>query len=98
LSTGDGDRKSLAPATVGVVYTVVASIFRAAVHDRKLANTPCKRIKLPTVEKTRIVPLTTDQVQVLTETVPPEFRALVTLTAGTGMRQGEVLGLTRDRL
>lgn len=98
LSIGDGDRKGLAPATVGVVYTVVASIFRAAVHDRKLASSPCKRIKLPAVEKTRIVPLTTEQVETLAEAVPSEFRALVILTAGTGMRQGEVLGLTRDRL
>lgn len=89
---------TLAPSTVGVVYTVVASIFRAAVHDRKLVSTPCKRIKLPAVEKTRIVPLTTEQVEILADAVQPEFRALVILTAGTGMRQGEVLGLTRDRL
>lgn len=89
---------SLAPSTVGVVYTVVASIFRAAVHDRKLASTPCKRIKLPAVEKTRIVPLGTEQVEILADAVPAELRALVIFTAGTGMRQGEVLGLTRDRL
>lgn len=100
LSIGDEatKRKGLAPATVGVVYTVVASVFRAAVHDRKLTSTPCRRIKLPTVEKTRVVPLTTEQVEILADAVPPEFRTLVILTAGTGMRQGEVLGLTRDRL
>lgn len=100
LGTGDPDsgRKGLAPATVGVVYTVVASIFRAAVHDRKLASSPCTRIKLPTVEKTRIRPLTTAQVDMLADTVPAELRALVILSAGTGMRQGEALGLTRDRL
>jgi integrase len=50
------------------------------------------------VEKTRIVPLTTEQVETLRDAVAPEFKALVILTAGTGMRQGEVLGLTRDRL
>lgn len=100
LATGDleSGRKPLAPATVGVVYTVVASIFRAAVHDRKLASSPCARIKLPTVKKTRIRPLTTTQVDLLVESVPAEWRALVILAAGTGMRQGEVLGLTRDRL
>jgi integrase len=98
LSAGTGDRRGLKPATVGVVYTVVASVFRAAVHDRKLTASPCKRIKLPTVEKTRIVPLTTEQVETLRDAVAPEFKALVILTAGTGMRQGEVLGLTRDRL
>lgn len=100
LSSGDpgSGRRGLAPATVGVVYTVVASIFRAAVHDRKLATSPCTRIKLPTVEKTRIRPLTTAQVDLLAETLPTELHALVILSAGTGMRQGEALGLTRDRL
>lgn len=100
LSVGDVEtgQKALQPATVGVVYTIVASIFRAAVHDRKLAATPCKKIKLPTVEKTRVMPLTTEQVSALEAAVPKELRALVILAAGTGMRQGEMLGLTRDRL
>lgn len=100
LSVGDAvtGRKPLAPATVGVVYTVTASVFRAAVHDRKLAETPCKRIKLPAVEKTRVKPVTTEQVEQLAASLPGELRALVILGAGTGMRQGEMLGLTRDRL
>lgn len=93
-----GLSNTLAPSTISVVYKVVGSIFRAAVHDRKLASSPCRRIKLPAVEKPRIVPLTTDQVHTLADAVPAELRALVTFTAGTGMRQGEVLGLTRDRL
>ena len=94
----EGGRSALAPATVGVVYTVVASVFRAAVRDRKLMTTPCDGIALPEVTKTRVTPLTTAQVDVLAETVPLELRAAVILAAGTGMRQGEVLGLTRDRL
>jgi integrase len=99
LSEGvEGERAALAPATVGVVYTIVASIFRAAVLDRKLAETPCREITLPEVAKARVEPLTTEQVRVLEEHVPEGLRALVILAAGTGMRQGEALGLTRDRL
>lgn len=98
LTVDAAGRPALAPATIGVVYTVVASVFRAAVRDRKIAATPCDNIALPHVVKTRVTPLTTDQVELLADTVPPELRALVILTAGTGMRQGEVLGLTRDRL
>lgn len=94
----EGGRGALAPATVGVVYTVVASVFRAAVRDRKIASTPCDGIALPEVVKTRVQPLTTAQVDALAAAVPGNLRALVVLTAGTGMRQGEVLGLTRDRL
>ena len=88
----------LSPATVGVVYTITASIFRAAVRDRKIATTPCAGITLPKVSKAHVTPLTTEQVEILLEHVPAEIRALVTMTAGTGMRQGEVLGLTRDRV
>lgn len=94
----EGERDALAPSTVGVVYTVVASVFRAAVRDRKLASTPCVDISLPEVARTRVRPLTTAQVDVLADQVPDVLRAAVILAAGTGMRQGEVLGLTRDRL
>ncbi|WP_454158272.1 tyrosine-type recombinase/integrase [Microbacterium lacticum] len=94
----DGGRRALSPATVGVVYTVVASVFRAAVRDRKLAATPCDGIALPEVSKARVHPPTTAQVDALAEHVPEQLRAAVILAAGTGMRQGEILGLTRDRL
>lgn len=94
----DSGRRALSPATIGVVYTVVASVFRAAVRDRKLAATPCDGISLPQVAKARVQPLTTAQVDLLGEHVPAELRALVILAAGTGLRQGEALGLTRDRI
>lgn len=99
LTVGIGDERApLSPSTVGVVYTIAATIFRAAVSDRKIATTPCINIKLPEVSKTRVNPLTTAQLLLLTGAVPDELKALVTFTASTGMRQGEVLGLTRDRL
>lgn len=62
-----------------------------------MAN-PCEGTKLPTVEKRKVAPMTTEQVEVLRNELPEGLKALVTFTAGTGMRQGEVLGLTRDRL
>lgn len=94
----EGERDPLAPATVGVVYTVVATVLRAAVTDKRLVATPCTGIKLPEVTKTRVKPLTTEQVDTLADHLPADLRAIVTLTAGTGLRQGEALGLTRDRL
>lgn len=62
-----------------------------------MAN-PCEGTKLPTVEKRKVAPMTTEQVEVLRNELPAALQALVTFAAGTGMRQGEVLGLTRDRL
>ena len=42
--------------------------------------------------------MTLEAVQALTEAMPDRYRALVTLAAGTGLRQGEVFGLTVDRV
>jgi integrase len=44
------------------------------------------------------VPPTTEQVQAVRVSMPESLRALVTFAAGTGMRQGECLGLTVDRI
>lgn len=43
-------------------------------------------------------PMSTEQVEQLADRVPAELWGLASLGAGTGMRQGEMLGLTRDRL
>ncbi len=98
LSTEDGDRKALAPATVGVVHGLVAAVFKAAVRDRRITGSPCEGIRLPKQEPHRVVPPTTDDVQALADAVPARYRALVILAAGTGLRQGEAFGLTLDRV
>lgn len=91
-------RRALAPSTIQVLHAVVSSIFRAAVRDRKIMANPCEGTRLPKSEERRIVPLTTAPVDTLRNNLPDELKAIVTFTAGTGMRQGEVFGLTRDRL
>ncbi|HWI41998.1 MAG TPA: site-specific integrase [Nocardioides sp.] len=98
ISTTDDTRQALAPSTVGVVHGIVSSVYKAAVRDRRVMANPCEGTKLPTVERTQVVPPTTEQVEQLHQLMPARLRALVAFTAGTGMRQGEVFGLTADRL
>jgi integrase len=88
----------LAPATVAVVHRILAGIFKTAVRDRRIVASPCEGTKLPKVHRRRIEPMTLEAVQALTEAMPDRYRALVTLAAGTGLRQGEVFGLTVDRV
>ena len=45
-----------------------------------------------------VEPLPVETVHALADAVPARYRALVILAAGSGMRQGECLGLTVDRL
>jgi integrase len=90
--------QTLAPATVGVVHRILAAIFKAAVRDRRIVASPCVGTRLPKIHKKRVEPLPVEAVLALTEAVPERYRALVTLAAGTGLRQGEAFGLTVDRI
>lgn len=89
---------SLRPATVRVTYQHLRSVFRAAEADRIIARTPCQRITLPSIERPQVEPLTTDAVLGLEAAMPPRWRALVPLMAGTGLRPGEAAGVTVDRV
>ncbi|CAI7979453.1 integrase [Frankia sp. Hr75.2] len=88
----------LAPRTMHRVYGYLATIFRAAVTDGIIAKTPCLDINLPPVTKTRVVPLPTMAVEAIVEAAPARWRAAFVEAAGTGKREGEILGSTLDRV
>ena len=90
--------QTLSPTTLRTTFRELSSIFRAAVEDGLLNRSPCGRIALPTVEHGQVVPITTEQVQQLADAVPARYRALIVASAGLGVRQGEALGLTVDRV
>lgn len=89
---------TLAPATVSVIYRHVSAVLKAAVGDRRIASSPCAGVSVPKPKRTKVVPLSTEQVTGLAATVPERYRALVVVAAATGMRQGELFGLTVDRV
>jgi len=87
-----------APATVALIYGYLSTIFKAAVLDRLLVESPCREVRLPTVETRKVVPLTPEQVEALVSELPERYRGLVLLVAGMGLRQGEALGLTVEHV
>ncbi|HET6753276.1 MAG TPA: site-specific integrase [Jiangellaceae bacterium] len=87
-----------APGTVEVIYAYTSAVFKAALLDRVVSSSPCVTIKLPERQRQRIVPLTTDQVGVIAGRVDVRYRALVLVAAATGLRSGELRGLTVDRI
>lgn len=93
-----GRSTMLAPSTVENTYVWFSTIMRAAVVDRLIPASPCVGIKLPRVERMQVVPLTTQQVVALAAAAPARHRALVVLAAGSGLRQGELLGLNAERI
>jgi integrase len=90
--------QDLAPSTIGVVYSFVAAIFRAAVRDRLIVSSPCVDIRLPEREPKRVDPIATEKVEALIAAMPERHRALIVLAAGTGLRQGRRLASTWRRL
>ena len=90
--------QSLAPRTVENAYKLLSAIFAAAVEDRVVATSPCHKVVRQAAERRDVVPLPLDRVLATADAISPRLRALVLLSVGTGLRQGEALGLTVDRL
>lgn len=93
-----GRAEVLALSTVEVVYRIFAAILNAAVDDRLIARNPCIGVRLPRQANRQVEPPTVEQVETLIAAMPDRYRPLVTLAAGTGLRQGECFGLTVDRV
>jgi integrase len=95
---GSDNGRPLAPSTVKTIHTWVGSIFSAAVSDRVIPISPCHGVRLPEVEKPRVVPWEVERVGAIVKAVPERFQALIIVGAGTGVRISEALGLTVDRI
>lgn len=92
--------KALAPSTLEVVYGYLAAIFRAAVEDRVIDVSPCPQPRkiLPKPPKTEVIPPATAEVEAIMVALPDRQRAIAIVAAGAGLRSGEILGLTVDRI
>ena len=90
--------KKLAPATLTTVYRILAMILRSAVYDRVLAESPCYKIKLPSIPPKTLQAFTPEEVGRLLDTAIDRDYAVLALGVATGMRQGEVLGLRLPHL
>jgi integrase len=93
-----GRSEVLAPATVELVYRLFSGILGDAVNDRLIVRNPAKGVRLPRRTDKPVVPPTVDQVRTVVDEMPDRYAAIVTLAAGTGMRQGECFGLSVDRV
>lgn len=90
-----GLQGSLAPNYVKVILTSLSTVLNAAVEDRKIARNPCaaRSVKAPSVGKKRVVPWAREWVAGTRAALPVEYREMVTVGAGIGLRQGEIFGL-----
>jgi integrase len=88
----------LAPSSAGAVYQTLRAMLGAAVADERIPRNPAVGARCPRIEKPPFVPLSADEVRALAGEMVEHIRAAVLLAAGTGLRQGELFGVTVDRV
>lgn len=83
---------------VHLAYGYTATVFKSAMLDKLIDATPCQRVSLPEKVTKRVVPLTAEQVHEIADRMPPYLRSAAIVAAATGLRIGELGGLTYDRV
>lgn len=82
---------------VRVAWSYVTSSLRLAEADLIIDRRPAG-VRTPRVERVPVVPLTDVQVLSIADAVAPHWRSMVLLGAASGLRSGELRGLTWDRI
>lgn len=90
--------RELAPQTVKATYGTLSQILKSAELDKLITKSPCEKIETPRKAFERVVPLTDEQVHEIADTLPHYLRAMAIVGAATGLRCGELRGLTVDRV
>jgi integrase len=78
---------------VYALHSRLSQIMRDAVHDRKIAQSPCSRRTAPPMGQQRPYLATTEQVWALHAAMPPYLQVSVLLGALGGLRIAEACGL-----
>lgn len=90
-------KKPLAPKTIRCIHGVLHQALDQAVNTGVLQSNPSSACKLPKVRKKEVVPMEDSQIKSFLERIkdhPHEY--LYKITLFTGLREGEILGLTWD--
>lgn len=85
--------KGLAAGSVRNIYEVAARVFDAAVEDRVIPFTPCRRVTLPKGDVGEVVPPALEQIHAVRDKLDERWSAIPLVLAGSGLRIGELLGL-----
>lgn len=85
------------PARIRVAWSYVTSMLRMAELDGLIERRPAG-VRLPAKDHKPVVPLSTAQVVALEQAMPPRWASLVVVGAASGLRGGELRGLTWDRV
>jgi integrase len=94
----DLSASGLAPATVQKAYQTLSKVLRGAVDAGLLAQTPCRRIELPRIEREETRFLAPAEIAQLADAIDARYGALVLVASYCGLRIGELAGLRRAQV
>lgn len=88
----------ISPGTAVVVWSYLNNILDCAVDDERIRKNPCRAqtIKAPTKPPNKARAWTRERVSAVQAALPHQYRILVDIGAGAGLRHGEALGLAVD--
>ena len=93
------DREAVSPKTVKNVHGVLHKALQQAVANGYIRFNPTNSCILPRIEKKDLQPLDEAETKLFLDAVKGHpLELLYTITLFTGMREGEALGLTWDRV
>lgn len=90
----------LASSYQRVIFANVSAVFAAAMDDGIIARNPCRAgsVRAPKLDARKLKPWTRERVLAVREGLPQQYKAIVDVGAGCGLRQGEVFGLAVDEV
>lgn len=88
----------VSPGTAAVAWGYLNNILECAVDDDRIPKNPCRAptIKAPSVPRSKARAWTRPRVVAVRAELPENYRVLVDVGVGAGLRQGEALGLSED--
>jgi integrase len=85
--------RTLSAGSVRNIYEVLARVMDAAMEDRVISVSPCRRIALPKDHDDEVDVPTLEDVERVRSELGERWQAIPVVLAGSGLRVGELLGL-----
>lgn len=97
LATSHNGKTALSPKTIKGVHGVLHSVLKQSVRNGLIRTNPTEACSLPRMERKEMKPLDDHDIRNFLKAVEGNrFEELYVVTLFTGLREGEVLGLTWD--